>query len=269
MNVALVPGIFGFDRLGLLEYFNGVARWLEDRFPGLQAAMTRTDPLGTVADRGEVLAEEIVRIFGAAEDVHLIAHSLGGLDARFLASNNLSGLGARVKTIVSISTPHMGSPVASVLEQANPFDQLSSLLNLDNGFLTDLRGKLDAVRDLSESAAALLNAQCTDVPHIRYLEVAGVGRDGPFHTSNFYALTYLYVHARAGRNDGLVPMTSAQRQRPLFALWAGDHADLIGHDLNGPTPFSTPNLIIWPRTRMWFGEAYCHRLDRAWALEGD
>lgn len=87
----------------------------------------------------------------------------------------------------------------------------------------------------------MLNERCLDVPHIRYLEIAGVGREGLVHTSTFFAPTCLFVHAVAGRNDGVVPVTSAQRQRPVFALWPGDHADLIGHDLNGLTPLTMPN----------------------------
>jgi triacylglycerol lipase len=242
MNVVLVPGIFGFEQLGPLQYFNGVARHLEEIFPDLHVRATTTDPLGTVADRAAVLADEITRLFGSLEDVHLVTHSMGGLDARFLVSNNLSGMAARVKTIVSVAAPHSGSPVATALEIANPLDSLAALLYLKGSFLEELRTKFNAVRDLSERGAALLNDRCLDVPQIRYLEVAGVGRDGLFPTSKFFAPTFQFVHAMAGRNDGVVPVSSAQRHRPLFALWAGDHADLIGHDLDGPMPLSAPQF---------------------------
>jgi triacylglycerol lipase len=242
MNIVLVPGVFGFERWGPLQYFNGVAHHLEQTFPDLNVKVTKTDPLGAVVDRAAVLADEIGRHFGSSEAVHLVTHSMGGLDARFLVSNNLAGMRARVRTIVTIAAPHAGSPVATALEAANPLDSLVALLGLEGGFLDELRAKFDAVRDLSAQGAALLNDRCLDVPHIRYLEIAGVGRDELFHTSKFYAPTFLFVHALAGRNDGVVPVTSAQRQRPLFALWAGDHADVIGHDLNGPTPFSAPKF---------------------------
>jgi triacylglycerol lipase len=242
MNVVLVPGIFGFERLGPLEYFNGVARYLEETFPDLHVRAATTDPLGTVADRAEILADAIGRLFGSSEEVHLVTHSMGGLDARFLVSHNLAAVSARIRTIVTVGAPHSGSPVATALEVVNPLDSLAALLGLENAFLDELRSKLNAVRDLSEQGAAMLNEQCLDVPHIRYLEIAGTGRDGPPHTSMFFAPTYLFVHAKAGPNDGVVPVTSAQRGRPLFATWAGDHADLVGHDLNGPTPLSVPRF---------------------------
>ncbi len=167
---------------------------------------------------------------------------MGGLDARFLVSRDLEGLRARVKTIATVGTPHHGSPVATTLEAANPLDFPTGFPALEGDFVEELRGKLDALHDLTQQGAAALNVQCADVPGIRYLEIAGVGRDGLFHTSAFFVPTYLYVYAKAGPNDGIVPVTSAERQRPLFASWPGDHADLIGHDLNGPTPMSRPQL---------------------------
>jgi triacylglycerol lipase len=242
MNIVLVPGILGFERLGPLHYFNGVARYLEETFLHLHVGTTNTDPLGTVADRAQVLADEITRHFGSSEEVHLVAHSMGGLDARYLVSKNLAGMSERVRTIVTIGTPHSGSPVATALDAANPLGSLVELLRLEGPFVDELRMKFDAVKDLSEPGAAVLNEHCLDVPHIRYLEVAGAGRDGLFRTSKFYTPSFLFVQAKAGRNDGVVPVTSAQRQRPLFALWAGDHADLVGHDLDGPAPSSVPKF---------------------------
>jgi hypothetical protein len=105
---------------------------------------------------------------------------------------------------------------------------------LGNAFFDELRDNLNAINDLSEQGAALIDKQCPDVPHIRYLEIAGTGRDGAIPTSLLLAPAYLFVRAKAGVNDGVVPLSSAQRNRPLFASWAGDHNDLIGHDLNAP-----------------------------------
>ena len=237
MNIVLVPGLFGFDRLGPLEYFNGVASHLEQAFPGIHVKAATTNPLGSVANRADILAQQIGLLFGT-EEVHLVAHSMGGLDARFLVSHNPE-VAARVNTIVTIATPHSGSPVATLLDRGNI---LNALPGLGNAFLDKLRNNLNAVDDLSEQGAALINKQCPDVSHIRYLEIAGTGRDGPIPTSLLLAPTYLFVHAKAGTNDGVVPLSSAQRDRPLFASWPGDHNDLVGHDLNGPTPLSVPKF---------------------------
>jgi triacylglycerol lipase len=237
MNIVLVPGLFGFDQLGGVDYFNGVAGHLEQTFPGLYVKAAKTDPLGTVATRAGTLAQQIGQLFGA-ENVHLVAHSMGGLDARFLASHN-PAVGAQIRTIVTIGTPHAGSPVATELARGDPFRLLTGA---GNAFLDELRNNLNAVNDLSEQGAAILNEICPDVPHIRYLEIAGTGRAGPIPTSLLLSPTYLFVFAKEGTNDGVVSRHSAQRARPLFASWAGDHTDLVGHDLNGPTPLSVPKF---------------------------
>src|SRR5258708_29801571 len=153
MNIVLVPGLFGFDRLGPLEYFNGVASYLEQTFPGLHVKAAKTAPVGTVARRADILAGEIGALFGPSEEVHLLAHSMGGLDARFLVSHNLA-VGARVKTIVTIGTPHSGSPVATALQASNPLDIMKRLPSAANAFLDELRSNLDAVSDLPEKGAA-------------------------------------------------------------------------------------------------------------------
>jgi triacylglycerol lipase len=159
ISVALVPGVIGFDRFGPLHYFNGVAQHLEDAFPGATVRELTTDPIGTVADRAEVLAREIVRAFGASGPIHIVAHSMGGLDARFLVSQNVGGVAGRVKTVVGISTPHRGSPVASVFDAATPLGLLPRLGPLASELFDDLRARTNAVHDLSEAGAAALDVQ--------------------------------------------------------------------------------------------------------------
>ena len=102
--------------------------------------------------------------------------------------------------------------------------------------------KADAVRDLAETRARQLDHDCPDNPRVRYLNIVGSGREGVFPTSAFFAPTFFFVQSLAGLNDGVVPVTSAQRGMKPFATWAADHADLIGHDLNGLSPTSAPSF---------------------------
>jgi hypothetical protein len=63
--------------------------------------------------------------------------------------------------------------------------------------------------------------------------VLGFERFGPLH----------YFNGVAGHLENDVSgLTSAQRGRQPFAVWPADHADMIGHDLNGPTPLSAPRF---------------------------
>jgi pimeloyl-ACP methyl ester carboxylesterase len=64
----------------------------------------------SIEERARELKRFLVEHNGGEKDVNLVAHSMGGLDARFLASHLSKGV--NVRSITTISTPHRGSPVA-------------------------------------------------------------------------------------------------------------------------------------------------------------
>jgi len=241
MNIVLAPGVLGFDRFSKIEYFKGVAHHLRTKL-GADVLAATTAPLGTIEHRAELLAQQILDAKFDASPVHILAHSMGGLDARFLIARNVRGVAPRIASLTAIGTPHFGSPVATFLNKANPLDLLPSLPGLGGEILHDLRANLNAVHELSETAASQFNRDCPDSPHVRYFEVVGVGRNGAHHTSAAFALTFRFVRNHAGNNDGVVPVQSATRNgtRKPIAEWPGDHADLIGHNLNSPTLSADP-----------------------------
>src|SRR5229473_1552431 len=100
MKIILAHGVLGFGVLGPLEYFNGVAAHLAT-LPGVKVATAHVNPIGSVAGRADTLAKFIVQE-AAGERVCVFAHSMGGLDARFALSNNLSAVADRVATLVTI-----------------------------------------------------------------------------------------------------------------------------------------------------------------------
>src|SRR4051812_5579326 len=85
--VVLVHGLFGFDRIGIgpaaLHYFPRVAAQLESA--GNRVLVPSLSPTCGVQRRAFELKKYINR-YSPGEPVHLIAHSLGGLDARWMIS---------------------------------------------------------------------------------------------------------------------------------------------------------------------------------------
>jgi triacylglycerol lipase len=108
-TVVLVHGFPGFTRIGPIEYFHGVQAHLEGMFPGLRVMEAALSPVGTVPER----AGQLAGLLPTGEKVHIIAHSGGGLDARYLVSKP-HGLGRTdlVASITTIGTPHGGTPLA-------------------------------------------------------------------------------------------------------------------------------------------------------------
>ncbi len=123
-RVYFVPGMFGFGKLAGYDYFNHVRVGLELRFrrAGLDIAFedVPAPPTSSLRYRSRILATTIERTAGHEGPIHLVGHSTGGLDLRLALSPSVHlGLDpsmlewrARVRSAVSINTPHYGTPVA-------------------------------------------------------------------------------------------------------------------------------------------------------------
>ncbi|MGH9884877.1 MAG: esterase/lipase family protein, partial [bacterium] len=112
LPVVLVHGLFGFDRIGVpgarFDYFRGIAKHLETL--GCAAHAVRLPASASVPERARELVAAIEAL--PHDRIDLIAHSLGGLDARFALSH--LGLARRVRSLVTVGTPHRGTPLADL-----------------------------------------------------------------------------------------------------------------------------------------------------------
>ncbi|HEV8323013.1 MAG TPA: triacylglycerol lipase [Myxococcota bacterium] len=138
-RVYLVPGFFGFANLGELRYFGHtrafLARALADLGVEARVEAVPTPPTASLPRRAAFLLERLAADDaaapppgagaggdgGAGTRIDLVGHSSGGLDARLLVSPDVSLPGAvaaapfaaRVGAIVTVATPHRGTPLAS------------------------------------------------------------------------------------------------------------------------------------------------------------
>jgi hypothetical protein len=121
-HIYLVPGFFGFTNLGALEYFGHVREFLGRAFArlGLDATVhaVKTPPTASLRKRA---AHLLAALDAGDERIHLVGQSSGGLDVRLLVTPGVSlptkldveRIAARVRTVVTVSTPHHGTSVAS------------------------------------------------------------------------------------------------------------------------------------------------------------
>src|SRR5437879_1655307 len=135
MNLIFAHGILGFRQRFGIAYFRGV----QDHFEqvGAKVLIPEVNPTAGIKVRGEELRTQILDAFGKGpldpgQPTHIVAHSMGGLDSRFMLSpanknttsqNDLSG---RVRSLTTIGTPHRGSPIADLValrtvEELDPF----------------------------------------------------------------------------------------------------------------------------------------------------
>jgi triacylglycerol lipase len=155
------------------------------------------------------------------EPVHLIAHSLGGLDSRHLISK--MGQSRRVLTLTTLGTPHRGTAFADWgLRRLGPL-----LLPL----LRFFRVPHQAFYDLTTPSCARFNAEAPDAPGVRYFSVGA--RIPPDAFALEWSIPTRVIARHEGESDGVVSVRSA-RWGEDFELWDGDHFHLINwfHPVN-------------------------------------
>ncbi len=205
---------------------------------GVLAYAPHVNPYDTVAVRAAAWAERVDRVLDetGAGRVSLVAFSSGGLDARRLVS--ALGYADRVAAVVTLSTPHRGTPLAEfVLER--PERLRAWLIGVMDFFG---RAAYEAEEPRTEAALAELtprfvceefNPAHPDAAGVHYASWAGrAGRGTDTPVSPPLLLGNRVLHGLAGVNDGIVPTASAE--------WAGfrgvldaDHARQIGLGAGG------------------------------------
>ncbi|HLA36910.1 MAG TPA: hypothetical protein VJZ02_00410, partial [Candidatus Brocadiales bacterium] len=102
--IILAPGVFGFNRK-TISYFLGITRYLNDM--GFQTMHTKT-AVARVERRAMVLKHQIEGYLKKtrASKVNIIAHSMGGLDARYMIAK--LDMEDRVASLSTVVTPHRG-----------------------------------------------------------------------------------------------------------------------------------------------------------------
>lgn len=125
-HVFLVPGFFGFLNLGELTYFSRVTDQLTLRLEQLgvraEVRAVGTLPTASLRSRAATLAEAVRELAPGDGPIHFVGHSSGGLDVRLLVTPTVSlptnvdleHLGRRTRTVVTVATPHHGTPLASL-----------------------------------------------------------------------------------------------------------------------------------------------------------
>jgi triacylglycerol lipase len=221
--VVLVHGLLGFDALGVgptrVDYFRGFASKLEAA--GLEVVTARMSPLAGVPTRAAQLARMVEQL--PHDRLVFVAHSMGGLDARWAIARE--GLAARTQALLTIGTPHRGTPIADLL----------SLRPLERARKAMGRFGLssEAIDWLTTHRLAALNLELSDVPGVRYASVITATHDRA-RVHPLLRAPHAYLARSHGPSDGLVPRSS-QLWGEVLGEEEADHWAQIGWSLGGPS----------------------------------
>jgi triacylglycerol lipase len=193
--------------------FVGIDRLCSER--GCVPVLTQVHPTASVQRRARQLKTAILERIGRDSRFVIIAHSMGGLDARHMIRH--LGMSERVAALVTICTPHRGSTYADwSLRHLKRFGAMRLLRSMG----LDVR----AARDLTTARCRLFNQRTPDVPSVRYYSVSAAR---PMRQiSPLLMQPYLIVRRAEGANDGLVSVRSATWGEHL-GTWPVDHLHVL------------------------------------------
>jgi triacylglycerol lipase len=191
-----------------LNCFSALRGFLRER--GFRALFPQVAPTSGIVARARQLREQILR--WTDEPVNIIAHSMGGLDARYLITH--LGMADRVRSLTTIATPHRGTCLVEWFIQ-NFRNRVPLLLAMEA-----MGVNVDGFRDCRPSACQAFNARTPDMREVRYFSYCGAV---PFNrVTPMLRRAWNLLNMLEGPNDGMVSVESARWGECLGVLNA-DH----------------------------------------------
>lgn len=215
----------------------------ELRKSGAKVVLASVSPYAGTPVRAAELGKEIDRVLDehcarpaseskssclAHTKVHLVGHSQGGLDARYVVGK--LGYGSKVASVTTLGAPHEGTPLGDAAlrllrdprvrsETPEPdaafSREMSSFVSTVGG--ARLGGLKDAFYWLSEARAKNPQDRIPDLPTVHYESWAGVATsDGSLPSLAACEGSASFPTRRAGELDGLADFVRFESVRSVF-----------------------------------------------------
>lgn len=200
--VILIHGIAFRDDF-VLSSWGAVPDRIEEK--GGRVFLSNVEAWATYEENAKLLVTQVRQVLKEtnAEKVNLIAHSKGGIDARYAISK--LGLAETVASLTTVSTPHRGTMPADIMCGLVPDEESIAYK------LTDLYGKLlgdktpdtaTAIQQLTRDHMKQFNDKVKNVAGV-YYQSYGTHMLSGFNDPIF-ALTHEILNRHEGANDGMV-----------------------------------------------------------------
>jgi triacylglycerol lipase len=215
-------------KMDKLHYFKGIRTMLKQA--GYEVFHSKVPWAAGVKRRSEELKENIQKILSVsgAEKVNLIAHSMGGLDARHMMFNDRAEgkIHERIASLATISTPHEGTVFADWgVNNTMKLLTIIQKIGLDIEGLYDLRTEVCQTFNSNEEVMEFENKCESSVQFQTY-----AGKQDYFGVFSLIKLPFYIVEKDEGENDGLVSVKSAKWKEKYFkgVIENTDHLNEVG-----------------------------------------
>jgi triacylglycerol lipase len=258
--IVLVHGLFGFDRVGPVDYFYGIAPAL--RSGGADVYVTSVSAANSTEVRGEQLLLQVKQILAAtgAAKVNLIGHSHGAPTSRYVASVRPD----LVASVTSVGGVNQGSRVADVLIGAVP-DVTYGVANAVSGLISFLSGS-PTLPQIARAAAISLSTAGTAAFNARHPEGVPTSAcgEGAYQVNGVYYFSWsgakpltnvldasdpvlglTSLAFNGAKNDGLVSSCSSHLGRVLRDDYALNHLDEVNQLIGITNLFETNPVTLY------------------------
>jgi triacylglycerol lipase len=221
--IVLAHGV-GYKDFSFFGYWGRIPKELERE--GARVFFGHQDGWGTIEHNAHVLKKSIESVLETQKcaKVNIIAHSKGGLEARYLITR--LGLYDKVASLTTIATPHNGSKTMDVLCKLPPvlFIITSFLVNSWWRLLKDEKPDFHAACvNFTTLKAKAFNDDTPDAEGVYYQSYACVMKS-PL-SDLLMLVPNIVISMIEGPNDGLVT--------PQSAKWTNFRGELYGASLRG------------------------------------
>jgi triacylglycerol lipase len=258
--IVLVHGLFGFDRVGPVDYFYGIAPAL--RSGGADVYVTSVSAANSTEVRGEQLLLQVKQILAAtgAAKVNLIGHSHGAPTSRYVASVRPD----LVASVTSVGGVNQGSRVADVLIGAVP-DVTYGVANAVSGLISFLSGSPTLPQNARAAAISLSTAGTAafNARHPEGVPTSACG-EGAYQVNGVYYFSWsgakpltnvldasdpvlglTSLAFNGAKNDGLVSSCSSHLGRVLRDDYALNHLDEVNQLIGITNLFETNPVTLY------------------------
>lgn len=221
--VVLIHGLGARNTYGPFEYFYGLPKLLRESKNSVYIA--NLTAWHTIEHRAQQLKQQIEK-HAPNTKVNLVGHSMGGLDARYLASQ--LNFEDRIASITTIGTPNSGSSIGDIATGLLPrsafsfADQILKLIDSSSGAFKQV------TRSYCTNEFAALAPKSNQVAYFS----ATTAIRNPLLTNALpiFWLPYRLLNQLEGDNDGFVSVDSS-KWGDHICTHHGDHYAQIGQFL--------------------------------------
>lgn len=262
--IVLSHGLFGWGEdsggvISIVNYWGGMDDYMRSQGATVYA------PTKSAAQSNEVRGQQLkdkINYWMAANGyskVHIMGHSQGGLDSRYMIAN--LGMKSKTSTLTTISTPHRGSPVADIIETVIPNWLEPFVGAVLNGLVKIIwsgsqQDALAAMGSLTTSGLNAFNSYTPNASGVKYFSYTShmTWADliqhpllGILHPACYFGGL---AKGMGGANDGLVPVSSAKwgtyKGEPSYSWWVSglDHLQITNTLYTGQAYFDVEGFFL-------------------------